>query len=369
MNTSRKTIEAISLYYSKNHSDKEYHAEIVEVEGNNVVNFRFGRRGGSLTAGTKTAVPVDFVQAKRIYDKLVKEKTVKGYTPDHSGVSYQGMEQAGNKSDFLPQLLNPITEREVLHLISDNDWTAQQKMDGERRAAHAENGSVIGMNRKGLVVPLPQPIVDELQAIAVQSGAIRVDGELIGDVLHVFDLHVFQGRSLHATPWLKRMRLAQIALAPCEHLQALSVAVSISDKLRLWGEVSDAHGEGVVFKHRESLVSAGRPNSGGEWLKFKFTESASCCVMGINSGKSSVRLGMLDNSIGQMLVPVGNVTIPANYEIPSVGEIVEVRYLYAYRGGSLYQPVYRGKRHDIDVSACTVAQLKYKPGSIDQEGE
>ena len=362
-------IARISLCFAEGSSDKEYHAEIIEVTGGNVVNFRYGRRGGVLTAGTKTSSPVDFTEAKKIYDKLIKEKTAKGYTPDQSGVSYQGMEQAGNKSDFLPQLLNPITEREVLHMISDNDWTAQQKMDGERRAAHAENGSVIGMNRKGLVVPLPQSIEDELQAIAVQSGAIRVDGELIGDVLHVFDLHVFQGRSLHATPWLKRMRLAQIALVSCDHLQALSVAVSISDKLRLWGEVSDAHGEGVVFKHRESLVSAGRPNSGGEWLKYKFTQTASCCVMGINTGKSSVKLGMLDEGhIGQMMVPMGNVTIPSNHEIPQVGEIVEVQYLYAYKGGSLYQPVYRGKRHDIDVSACTVAQLKYKPESNDEEG-
>ena len=43
------TIENISLYYAEGHSDKEYHAEIVEVAGGNVVNFRYGRRGGALT--------------------------------------------------------------------------------------------------------------------------------------------------------------------------------------------------------------------------------------------------------------------------------------------------------------------------------
>ena len=70
-----KAIAKTSLYYSEGSSDKEYHAEIVEVAGGNVVNFRYGRRGGTLTVGTKTSAPVDFAQAKKIYDKLVKEKT------------------------------------------------------------------------------------------------------------------------------------------------------------------------------------------------------------------------------------------------------------------------------------------------------
>ena len=153
-------IARTSLYYSEGSSDKEYHAEIVEVAGGNVVNFRYGRRGASLTVGTKTSAPVDFEQAKKIFDKLIKEKTSKGYTPDVSGAAYQGTENAGHKTDFLPQLLNPITEDEAMCLITDDRWAAQEKMDGERRAAHAENGSVIGMNRKGLSVPLPQAIAD-----------------------------------------------------------------------------------------------------------------------------------------------------------------------------------------------------------------
>ena len=67
------------------------------------------------------------------------------------------------------------------------------------------------------------------------------------------------------------------------------------------------------------------------------------------------------------MVPVGNVTIPPNQTVPNVGEIVEVEYLYAYLGGSLYQPVYRGKRRDLDISACTTRQLKYKPEGRDDD--
>lgn len=368
-----KSIAQTSLYYSEGNSDKEYHTEIVEVAGGNVVNFRYGRRGASLTIGTKTSAPVDFAQAKKIYDKLVKEKTAKGYTPDVSGAAYQGTENAGLKTDFTPQLLNPITEDEAMRLIKDDRWAVQEKMDGERRAAHAAADGVTGMNRKGLSVPLPQTISDELQSIAVKSGAVRVDGELIGEILYVFDLHVHQGKCIHALPWLERMHLAEKAFSGCRQIKTVPVALTTSEKRGLWNKVKTAHGEGVVFKRIDSIVKEGRPNTGGDWLKFKFTESASCCVMEVNSGKRSVKIGLLDSSgrpdviAGQAMIPVGNVTIPPNHDVPVAGDIVEVEYLYAYKGGSIFQPVYRGKRTDLDIKACTTGQLKYKPEGREEE--
>src|ERR1035437_356170 len=150
-----KTLALTSLYYSEGRSNKEYHVEFIEVDSGHLVNFRYGRRGAALTYGTKTAVPLSFDDAKALFDKLIKEKTTKGYTPDFSGAAYQGTEHAGRQTDFVPQLLNPITEADALALLSQDDWAAQEKMDGERRAAHAERGQVIGANRRGLIVPLP----------------------------------------------------------------------------------------------------------------------------------------------------------------------------------------------------------------------
>ncbi len=359
-----QTIQSIRLYYTEGNSDKEYHAEIVANDTGNVVNFRYGRRGSTLKAGTKTAVPVDFAQAKKIYDQLVKSKTAKGYTPAESGNAYQGTEQAGIKTDFVPQLLNPLSEEAAMHLIANHDWAAQQKMDGERRAVHAENGNAIGINRKGLIVPLPQGLADELVAIAGDD-TIRMDGEIIGESLFVFDMHIHRGKPLHELPWLQRMRLAQIELASCCHIHALTAAVSREDKNRLWLQTKEANGEGIVFKRIDAPVTPGRPNSGGDWRKFKFTETASCAVMEINRDKRSVRVGLLkeeptDATFAQ-LVSVGNVTIPPNFGIPTPGEIVEVEYLYAYPEGSLYQPVYRGPRKDMELDDCTHQQLKYKP--------
>ena len=74
--------------------------------------------------------------------------------------------------------------------------------------------------------------------------------------------------------------------------------------------------------------------------------------------RSHVKVSLLN---GRSLVSCGNVTIPANHQIPPVGTVVEVRYLYAYRDSlALYQPVYLGPRDDVDPGECVVSQLKFK---------
>jgi bifunctional non-homologous end joining protein LigD len=101
----------------------------------------------------------------------------------------------------------------------------------------------------------------------------------------------------------------------------------------------------------------GKPNSGGPQLKFKFVATLSAVVAKINA-KRSVELSLFN---GRSLVSCGNVSIPANHEIPLVGAVVEVRFLYAAKAsGVLYQPVYLGPRDDVDPGECLVSQLKYK---------
>jgi bifunctional non-homologous end joining protein LigD len=69
-------------------------------------------------------------------------------------------------------------------------------------------------------------------------------------------------------------------------------------------------------------------------------------------------LGLLD-AAGNV-IPVGNVTVPTGRAKPDVDSLIEVQYLYAYKGGSLYQPVLIGPRTDINRDECTLEQLKFK---------
>jgi len=353
-------IESTSLYFTDGKSDKVYHAQLVQTELGYLVNFQYGRRNSTLTAGSKTPAPVDYTAAKKKFDAVVKEKTSKGYSPCESGAAYQGTEKAGLNSDFRPQLLNVVSEAEAIRMLSDPHYGMQPKYDGERRAADINGqAEVTGMNRKGLVVPLPMGIKEEMFSLFGELGAFRVDAEIIGDTLYVFDLLIVRSQSIRHLTWLERMQIAENALAGCKYLKVSPTALSYEEKLAMFNRIKREHGEGVVYKLLDAESTEGRPNALGAWLKFKFVESATCIVSAIHATKRSVSIQLL-NEAGE-LVNVGNATIPANKEIPKPLSLVEVAYLYAYQGGSLYQPVYLGERTDLDVSACTLKQLKYKP--------
>jgi len=359
-----------SLYFTGGGSDKEYHAEVVAKDGGYVCNFRYGRRGSSMTCGCKTPAPVDFEEACKVFSKLVKEKTSKGYSPEEGGVAYQSPELAGRKTDFVPQLLNSITEEDAMRLIHDDEWVAQEKYDGERRAAHATSDEAVGMNRKGLAVPLPLPVVEQLRERSSNIGTFRVDSESIGDKLYVFDLLIDRGESCKklGLGFLERMTLARQSVSGCANIIAIPVAIGTKEKQALFDRVKANKGEGLVFKRRNAPITEGKPNSGGDMLKFKFVERATVQVGSISGTKRSIGIDLFDEE-GEV-VHVGNCTSTCNYDIPNLNDLVDVDYLYAYRAGSLYQPVYRGVRTDLDVSACSTSQLKYKPeGGDDDEDQ
>jgi bifunctional non-homologous end joining protein LigD len=116
--------------------------------------------------------------------------------------------------------------------------------------------------------------------------------------------------------------------------------------------------EGLVFKRVDAPYTPGRPNSGGNQIKHKFVASLSAVVARVNS-KRSVELHLMGEA---GWVVCGNVTIPANRSIPAPSQVVEVRYLYAFKeSGVLFQPVYLGLREDVNETECLTTQLKFKP--------
>lgn len=73
-------IQHTKLYFKEGNSDKVYEVEICQLGSTEFyVNFRYGRREGTLKEGTKTVTPVSLAQAQKIYDALIAEKTQKGY--------------------------------------------------------------------------------------------------------------------------------------------------------------------------------------------------------------------------------------------------------------------------------------------------
>ena len=344
----------ITLHYREGSSDKIYQASLVDVGGLFEVHFSYGRRGNALTTGKKTMQPVPKAEAMRIWDRLIAEKIKKGYREMGESIGSHTV-AVPETTGILPQLLNPVDEEEVEQLLTHDQWLVQEKKDGKRLILRKEGQTVEGINRRGILCGIPQSLVDSAKAL---RGDWLIDGELVGEVFHAFDLLEHEG-SYRAQPLRRRLvalfNLVASGQAPTIQLVASYTGEAV--KRRFLERCREENLEGVVFKDMTAPYIPGRPNSGGTQKKFKFVETASVVVTSLN-GKRSVKIGVLD---GERMISSGNVTIPVGSDIPGIGDIVEVRYLYAFReSGSLFQPVYVGERDDLELKDCSINQLKWK---------
>lgn len=337
----------ISLYFKEGSSSKEYHIQLVEKNGKYAINFQYGRIGNALQAGTKTPAPVSFEEADKIYAKLLKEKTSKGYSEGENKNDFTEVTTERKEVYILPQLLNAIED--VEEYINNDSYLAQEKMDGERRMVVADE-NIKGLNKKGQEVPLSDSIVKSITNICV------LDGEIIGSTLFIFDILALEGKSLKELRCEERIHILK-SLSFGKGIEIVPTAHTKEEKCKLLNTLKAENKEGIVFKKKDAPYTHGRPASGGNQLKFKFYKTATFIVVNETSGKRSVGLELMS---GDDRVFMGKVTIPPNHEVPKEGELVEVRYLYAYKGGAIFQPMYKGKRNDSDLTDATVAQIIYK---------
>jgi bifunctional non-homologous end joining protein LigD len=354
------TIQSASLHYREGNSDKVYHAAVEPRGEGYIVTFAYGRRGNTLSTGAKTTHPVMLDEAIKVFDKLVRSKLAKGYHFTDARVSAKPYRQSGDEgrdSGIRCQLLNPVEEDELPRLLNCMKYCLQEKHDGRRLMVRKRGDEITGINRRGLLVAIPDAI---REAVAQIPFDVLIDGEAVGDMLNAFDLLEYKGNDIRSRRFLDRFAALILVIPPnLPALRWISTSVHPDEKLETYEELRATNREGVVFKDVDAPYTPGRPNSGGPQLKFKFVESASFIVAGRNGTRRSVGLELVAAEGNR--VPAGNVTIPANHEVPGKGSVVEVRYLHAHReSGSIYQPVYLGPRSDIPAAECTVDQLKYK---------
>ncbi len=345
--------EEISLFYKQERSDKVYNVSLEESADGYLVNFAYGRRGSTLKTGTKTQTPVEYEKAKKIYDKLVLSKSAKGYIPDEDTTPTAYMVDAEQrKTGVHCQLLNQIDEEELVALFESDDWWMQEKKDGKRMLLQKSDSETIAINRKGLSVGAPQSMIESANAV---EKSFIIDGEAIDERLYLFDILSYDDEDVKGKTYAERYALLD-SLAFGSNISVVNLASTEEEKKTLFDRLEAENSEGVVFKKKESPYQAGRPNSGGTQLKFKFYKTASVIVSVIND-KRSVGVNLIEEG---KEVFVGNVTISPNRDVPKKDEIIEVRYLYAYKGGSLYQPTFLGVRDDIERAECLMGQLSFK---------
>lgn len=284
-----------------------------------------------------------------------------GYTQSEAGTPYQNTEDAGKVSGVLPQLLNFVKEEEVSKYLDDDEWLMEEKKDGVRQMIRKNKKVVEGINKKGLITSLP---VTTEEAVRKACGVLdaQLDGELVGEVYWLFDLlsmgvHSYGTVSVNArlnaiNEWFEESSYN-------DYFKLVPIATGKQAKHKLYNKLKKDRAEGVVFKKLDSPYKAGRPASGGTQVKFKFKGSATVRCKEIND-KNSFIMEMQENG---NWIEVGNCTFFPTKTVPEVSKFYEVEYLYAYPGGSLFQPTLKEARTDSDESDCNLSQLKYKQGT------
>lgn len=386
------------LFYTEGSSDKFYDISLLREGSDWSVHFAYGRRGTTGQYGYKVR-NVGYESAKRAFDRVIAEKVGKGYTSDITGqpgsgywatpevgiqvptrrvdrvpVEATALRPAvaaalfdapvdGLRSGYVPQLLNPVGEAQLEALLTDDAWGMQEKYDGKHLTLHWDGHRMVAANKKNLACgcdPRYEPAMREIFG----SDSAVVDGEAMGLVFRAYDLLYYVGEDLRGMTYSARH--AQLVNMDRQFLQEPSILIAPmargeEQKRTLLAALRARNAEGVVFKRLDGAWRAGRPASGGDMLKYKFVASATCRVRSDATGRHSIGLEVLD---GNLWVYVGNCTVGQATDLPPAGACVEIRYLYAYRGGALYQPVYLGVRDDVTEEECVISQLKYKGEAV-----
>lgn len=239
--------------------------------------------------------------------------------------------------------------------MADPSKLLQEKHNGERLAVVSRGGSLVGINKTGQTRPLPSFVT---QAIATGRDFV-IDGEVMGESYRVFDVMEVDGLDIRDKTYLARLNdlrgIASSSFINNEIVYIVHTAHTQETKWSLFEGVRARNGEGVVIRSAGATYVPGRSDG---CLKYKFWNSLSAIVVGASDGKRSVRVGLLDDA-GQV-VDVGAVTVPANQGVPGDGSIVEIRYLYAYPTGALFQPALLGLRNDVLRDECVLTQRVFK---------
>jgi bifunctional non-homologous end joining protein LigD len=359
--------ERAELYFRQGSSDKVYHLQLVNEDARWSVEAQWGRRGSALQSDVK-ANGVPYEEAKRVYDRILREKTGKGYqiaqaTTNGDAPISVGLPASKEQSGHVPELLTPIEEPEALLLAQDASWWFQQKFDGRRLAVQKADGKYSGINKLGQVIPIDSRLSEPLNL--VQAKAFLADGEITDSHFYIWDLLSVNDTDLRTEPYeIRYVHLTRLFRGVHETLRVCETAMTTKAKRAFVKAMHDANAEGFVCKNRYAAYAAGRA---GQHNKCKFVATASFIVgpkpdKKAEDGHRSIAVYLLDGNRPRFM---GTVGVPDRYPLPRVEQVVEVRYLYCHPGpeGKLIQAKYFGKvRDDVQLAECTVSQLKLKAG-------
>lgn len=255
-----------------------------------------------------------------------------------------------------PMLADSIDPKRLERYIEDDDWWMQQKLDGDRILLHVSDGTVTPLNRSG--EPRSKSIPNGMkQYFSNLSGEWFIDGELVDGVFCVFDLPGVNDIVEASMPYDLRLDVLERfwpQLGPSSDVLLIPTARTADEKRDLSNRIKALNGEGLMLKRHDAPYKERRVST---MLKAKFVKTADCIVYAVGlDGKENAGLALLSPGEDAGIIDVGRCSLLGKPAV-NVGDVVEVKYLYATDDNRLYQPRLMKVRTDKHASECTVDQL------------
>lgn len=256
-----------------------------------------------------------------------------------------------------PMRMDSVDPADAQVLFESDDWVVEQKVDGTRCIITVTPNTVTFTASNGETLRHSASLIHVANLKrSLPVGNYVLDGELLwtGD-FWAFDIVSLSDADLSAMTSGQRRGLLEktfdnFDFGPNVHL--LPQARGLEEKLTLFKRVYEANGEGVILKHIGKKYEYGKRVV--HQLKLKFTKTVDCIVTARNvNGKNNARLAVYEDGV---LRDIGGCSMIGKPDA-QVGDVVEVKYLYATEDLDIYQPTLLKIRTDKAASDCLLDQL------------
>lgn len=261
-------------------------------------------------------------------------------------------------AELRPMLATEVAAEKMGNYINDDNWYAEQKVDGHRVLIHIQSGKLMVLGRGGQssqhASRFSQPHYKDITRL---SDCV-IDGELVGDIFWIFDLPHYDNEkiTIDSTYLTRRETLERLysTWKPNDAYQLLPVAKTQVEKELLATTCYNTGGEGLMFKELSGTYSPGGRTS--TMLKAKFVKTADVIITGIGtSGKTNYTLSVFKED---SMVEVGKCSAIGK-AVVTIGSVIEVKYLYLGVNERLYQPRMIKVRTDKRPNECLWSQFDH----------
>jgi bifunctional non-homologous end joining protein LigD len=360
MSSETTPLRKITLFSQAGGSDKFYMLQMHIMDDSSYkLYYANGKRGAAIKLREKTKIPLTKEEAEKEFEVIInkKKKDKSQYKESlDNGETLEVSPKSGKESGIETHLLVQIDEARAIELCNDDNYVAQEKHDGERRPFLIKDNNIFGTNRYG---EFTGGMTSTIKNAVDLSDNVIFDTEDMGAFLFAFDIIEYQGEDLRNKGFIERFNILKEVAKKHSCIRVSPLAQTTEEKLALLQKMIDNDREGIVFKLINSPYVGGKATkTKATQFKFKLYDEASVMVESINVKRSVLMALFNDDGVKDTW---GSVRIPENTEMPEVGDVIEVKYLYAFKDGSMYQSSFLKHRKDQRITECLESQLKYKP--------